>query len=656
MKTMNKYLFLLAAVVFSLTACEKQQEREPSPAGNSKAVAFEQSAYTVEINPSKAALEFEIKLGRPNVDSALTVNLSAEGDVDIINVPKTVSFAAGTGEVILKLTFPNAEVDSTYSVTLAVDSVNLSPYISGNPTCTFTVVIAAWEPAAAPAIFVDGIVCSPFGLAPIAWYVDYQEKTNSDGSKDYRFFNPYREDDGDEEADNFGVYSWFVYNSDEDVDMENTYNWDIHVDAQGNATFGETYLGPDYGYGPAEIIMAADFFAKRNGTDPDYETYGIGVFDETEKAIIFPAGTYLWYFEGYGGNYASLPQIIYLDSKAYQNDHLSIADYNDPTIEWEEQESVVNQFESTIFNFTNEEQKLYKAVDQYPGNEKSPFIDLYSLKDAYAAGGNLAFYWSGKDNDSLDIPVPQNTKLSFMGKDLYIQEAEGAVVTSEVKGTSVKVFTFNISVASKAGDYVGDFTETFTVAEDAIIFEKSDFIGNFSLDGFDPFYGDPASLPIEIQEVGEELAIIGIDETDTIWADFDAETGILSIAPQELVDSFTYRGANYARAFVTMDDKFDENYEEPLTFAFKLNGTAVLTANCKMIGYLIFIPELGGALDGLFDVSLTPAAAPATGAPAKAPAALHSKRDIQKHEVRTNKPSVSGLSFQGKRIKAAKDL
>ena len=122
------------------------------------------------------------------------------------------------------------------------------------------------------------------------------------------------------------------------------------------------------------------------------------------------------------------------------------------------------------------------------------------------------------------------------------------------------------------------------------------------------------------------------------------------------IGTTTINGNLETNADITQGIVIINNLNSLTNNAFKLNGTAVLTANCKMIGYLIFIPELGGALDGLFDVSLTPAAAPATGAPANAPAALHSKRDIQKHEVRTNKPSVSGLSFQGKRIKAAKDL
>ncbi|MBR4564263.1 MAG: hypothetical protein IKO26_07420 [Paludibacteraceae bacterium] len=645
MKTVNKYLFLLAAAVFGLTACEKQQEREPSPEGNPNAVAFEQSAYAAEINPNKEALEFEIKVTRSAAESALTVNIASEGDIDVIKVPATVSFAAGEKEVALKLTFPTAQVDASYAVSLSIGKDNQSPYTSGASECTFSVSIASWEAAAAPAVFVDGLVCSPFGMEPIAWYVPFQEKTNADGSKDFRFLNPYRASSGSEEADNFGVYSWFVYNSGEDVDLKNTYNWEIHVDAEGNATFEKTYIGVDYSYGPALAWMTAGFYAEKNGTEPDYATYGAGVYDDAAKTITIPAGVMLWYFEGYGGNLTSLPQIIYLDSKAYQDDHILIADFNGSDIEWKEQESVVNLFESTIFNFSNEDQKLFKAVDPYEGNPKSPFINLYCLKDAYAAGGNLAFYWNGEDG-ALDIPVPQNTKLSFMQKDLFIVEAAGQVATNNVKGTDVKVFTFDIIVATKDGNLVGEFVETFSLANENIVFSKSDFIGNFTI-------ADPdGAEDIEIKDIDGNLAILGVQYADTIWCDFNAETGALSIAPQKL-DSL------FGKYDITLYTIVGKNYSTKATVdvVFGLSGIARVAATSEASGFHLVSNVAGGAVAGYENFTLTPIAAPAS-VPAKAPSIVRTvKKEFAGH--RANKPSVNHLSFKGaysKRIKASVDV
>lgn len=648
MKKLNKYLLLLAAAVFTFTACEKEIEREPSPEAPAASAAFKGSGVEVDINPVKAPLEYNITLVRGNKAEALTVGIEVvEGDADIILVPSSVSFDKDAGEASLKLTFPGAQLDSSYSIVLAIKKDNQSPYIDGAGTFTFKVNIASWEAAAAPAIFVDGVVCSPFGMDPIAWYVEFQEKLNSDGSKDYRFINPYRQNEGDEEADQFGIYSWFVYNSGEQVDLANPYNWEMHVDVEGNVTFPKTYLGPDYGYGAAIAWLYADFLAAKDGSEPDYETNGCGKYDDATKSIIFPAGVMLWYFDGYGGNLTSLPQIVYLDSKAYQDDHLSIADYNAEDIEWKEVESAVNQFESTIFNFTNEEQKLFKAKDQYEGNPKSPFINLYCLKDAYAKGGNLAFYWDGEDGEIV-IPAEQDTKLSFMGQELLIKEGAGIVATSKVKGVDVKVFTFDIVVVSEEGNEVGEFIETFTMAGEEIIYEKADYLGYFKLRGLDPWDDSEREFDLEIKEDGDYFAVLGID-VDTIWGKFDAEKGALSLLPQMLPDSFSYKGANYARAFLPMDAKGTENYKESLVFKFKLNGTAPIAADCDMVGFWIYIPDLGGAADGAYDLTLIPSEAPAEepgdepgDEPNDAP-----RRIGQKHFKASNVPGVDHLSFKG---------
>lgn len=637
-------MFLLAAVVFGLTACEQEKKREPSPTTGTNVVAFEQGSITAEINPNKVALAYDIKIARTNKDSALTVKLKAEGDVDIIKVPASATFAAGASETTVKLTFPNAEIDSTYSVVLTLDSINQSPYLDGTSKCSFTAVIATWEVSEKPAVFVDGVVCSPFGMTPIAWYVNFQSKLNADGSKDYRFFNPYRANKGSSDPDNFGVYSWFAYNSGETVDMKNDYNWEIHVDATGMATFAKTYLGPDYGYGPALIWMVADFYAQKQGTDPDYDKYGAGVYSAADDAIIFPAGTYLWYFDGYGGNLASLPQIVYLDSKKYQDDHLSIDDYNDPSIEWIEQESEVNLFESSITNFSNDEQKLFKAKDPYAGNPKSPYIDLYCLKDVYSEGANLAFYWNGEKEDTLDIPVPQNTKISIMGKELLIVEAEGIVTTSTVKGTDVSVFTFALTLASKEGDLVGTFVETFSMAGEPIVFSKEDFIGNFTLTGPSQFSGKPdAAMDVTIIEEEGKLVLNGVDYCSPIVLGFDEETGAISIVPQKLD---TIYGMYDITLYTTT--AAGSSATAALELAFGLDGIVKITKTSEADGYLLGSNVAGGWISGYYDIQLTPALVAPT-APAKAPA-INGAYDWKKHEVRAN----NGLSFIGKYQRSVK--
>ena len=642
MKTVNKYLFLLAAAVFGLTACEKQQEREPSPEGNPNAVAFSQSKFSGEFNPSKVALEYEITVGRSIADSALKVDFEIEGDVDIINVPASVSFAVGEKEVPLKLTFPNAEVDSTYSVVLRIKDENQSPYSAGATTFEFTAIIAAWEPAATNAVVFDGIINVFYNTGTPGWYVPYLRKDNSDGSFDIRLLNPYtilpdyRDGNVDDPIqDQFGLFGGFPYNYPEDVDSKGTYNLDIHVLADKSATFDQFDLGMSWSYG--------EFYGAHAASN------GLGIYDEVANTITFPGGSVACAMADYnnGSFYIGTEDfVIYLDAAAYQNDHLSISDFNASDIQWEEQESAVNEFESTIFSFKNENQKLFKAVNPFPENPKSPFINLWCLKDAYAAGGNLAFYWNGEDGD-LDIPVPQNTKLSFMQKDLLIVEAAGQVVTTQVKGTDVKIFTFDIIVASAQGNVVGEFVETFTMAQEAVIFEKSDFVGNFILAGYSPFDGSDDARAIEIQDVDGELVILGLDYCDSIKTSFNAETGVLSIAPQALPGKFSYKGEEYDLALYTMDASGALGNTAVIDLAFKLDGVAHITATSAGIGYLVRAEGLGW-VDGVAEFDLTPATEAPEAAPKHAPA-LNAARSFKGYKAHMgSKPSVSNISFKGK--------
>lgn len=655
MKTINKYLVLLVAAALSFTACNNTIERDPSPEVGSDVVGFEAGVLTVDVNPGKTALEKSIKLLRSNADTQLTVAINiVDGDDDIISVPTSVTFAKDAKEAELLLTFPDAQLDSTYTITLTVPEANQSPYLQGYPELVFTVNIATWEYAETPAVFVDGLVDALYTVDPVSWYVVYEAKVNSDGSTDYRFHNPYsyiereKNDKGEEvgdvvdpKADQFGAYNYYPYTEEDNlVDKEKDYNLIMHVYADGSATFEAFNLGIDLGYGMLSAACA-------DGNP--------GKYDKEKESVTFAAGTVgageAKYNDGalYTGSYDFT---IYLNATSYQNDRLAVDDYNSEDIEWEEVKSEVNIFESTIFAFTNEEQKLYKAVDQMEDNPASPYKNLYCLKDAYAEGGNLAFYWDGKDGD-IRIPGNQNTKLSFMKQDLYIVAGEGTVETKDVKGVEVIVFTFDIEVASKNGNSVGEFIETFSLAGEEIIFEKSDFIGNFTLSGNSQWAGYPdAAMEVEIKEAGGELFILGIDLADTVWVDFDAETGVMSIAAQDLGDYYdSYYDATYAMAlYPTIDGQYTT--EDAMDFAFKLNGTIQLTSTSVANGYRIYgenpdDEEDAGWFDGYYNLAFTPSAG-GSASPQRVPRKIQKDAAGTVQKATTGEPTTDHLSFKGK--------
>lgn len=630
MKTINKYMCLLAVIAVALSGCKNDIEREASPTVGTDVVAFKGSSATVDINPMKSALEYAVTVVRSSTDEDLTVGIGvADGDNDIINVPENISFAKGESAATLLLTFPNAELDSTYSVRLTIQEKNQSPYLDGASTFDFTVNIATWETSATQAIFVDGIVNIWFATPESAWYVEYESKQNSDGSSDYRFFNPYSTLPRSSEPDQFGIYDAYPWNAPGDTDEDNDYPMTMHINADGTAYIQAFDLGMDWDYGMLKAGTAEEAF---------------GQFDAETNSVTFPAGTLLCAMADYANgayNVGTEDMVIYLDATAYQNDHLQIADFNSADIEWEEVESEVNLFESTIFNFTNEEQKLFKAVNPLQDNPKSPYINLYCLKDVYAAGGNLAFYWDGEDGE-LDVPANQNTKLSFMQQDLYIVDAIGNVTTSDVKGIPVKVFTFDIIVATQAGNLVGEYIETFSLANAAIVFSKSDYIGNFTLTGDSQWAGEePADMPVEIKEDGEDLILLGVQFCDTIRLGFDAESGAISIEPQQLGDYGPYDITLYT----SVDGEADD--EAALTMAFGLSGVAKITADSEADGYFLVSETAEGAVDGYKNLKLTPAA---DQAPRRTPAAIQGAKDPKNllHSGQRNTPNVSHLQLQGK--------
>ena len=624
MKKLNKFMLLLAAAVFTLTACEKELQREPSPTTGTNVVAFKDSKISVEINPVKAPLQYGLTIVRSNADSALVAGINVvEGNNTIIKVPATVSFAAGEKEAALLLTFPNAELDSTYNIVLEIAQENATPYLDGASQCSFTVTIATWEPVNTKAIVFDGLVISFFGVEKVGWYVNYLRKDNADGSFDIRLLNPYA--GVAKTTDQFGISDNYPYNEAGDI-KAGTFNWDIHIAADGTATFDEFEMGIDYGYG----MFSAQYY--------DPEVPG-AVWDATTNCVTFPAKSSAVFMADYGGRLTSESIIIYLDAVAYQNDHISIDDFNSGDIEWEEQESEVNLFESSIFSFSNDEQKLFKAVDPLVGNEKSPYINLYCLKDVYVEGANLAFYWNGEDGD-IDIPANQDLKISFMGQELYVAAAAGSVETVNVKGTDVKVFTFNLLIVSDKGNEVGVFKETFSMANEPIVFAREDFIGNFTLDGYSQFTGEAESLDVIIAEEEGELVLHGIDYCSGLHADFNAETGVLSIAPQTQDTIY----GQYDITFYTTTAA-GASGKAVLQFAYGLDGVAKLTKDCEADGYLVRSEVAGGWLAGLYDVTLTPAAPAA--APAKTPV-FNGVRDLKKHTFKSSAtPRVDHLSFKG---------
>ena len=289
MKKISKYLLILAAAVFTFTACEKNVEREPSPEDSPLAVSFTSGGEVLKLNLAKDPLETTVALHRTrNLDKADTVKVTVVEADPVFVIDPVFIFAPGDKEVAHKVTFAAGQADSTYTFKLAVPENKVSPYLSGLNTFEYTVTLELWS-APAMGVFVEQTVGPAFGLGVNAWFVEYQTAENPDGSMRFRMINPYASfKSGDPDAD--GIFDGNPWTEDGDVDESQDYNFVLNVSAEGEVTFPDlfTYLG--IGWGDYSHQFFVDYAAGTGAAG----TYGR--FDKEAGKITFDAqdNSILW--------------------------------------------------------------------------------------------------------------------------------------------------------------------------------------------------------------------------------------------------------------------------------------------------------------------------------------------------------------------------
>ena len=619
MKTINKYFLMLAMVAFGLTACEEEVKREPSPDfDGKKAVFFPISEEAKEVDP-KDVFEHEIMIVRTSKAAEATIKLKVQENTSkVFTVPESVKFAAKQDTTTFKVKFPKAKIDSTYTLVITLDDAVSDPYRVEHPTYQLTINVAKWNDVTDKvAVVFDGITNVFYGVGNPGWYCPYQRKDNADGSFDIRLLNVYTRlpeyKDGDYDspiADKFGIYGGYPYNYPEDVDSEGTYNMTLHVAKNGAATFDAFALGMTWSYGAFYGAHAP--------------SAGQGVFNKADQSITFPGGSVLCAMSGYkdGAWYSGTePMIVFLDDALWQDINSAISvesledGFNDASLEWKpiagELRTLVSSIESDSWDV-----QLENVIDPNPKDkqgEGSDFFNLFRLADVYAEGFGLAFYWD-TIKGKIELPAMiQPTGMNYLSKDIYVGPSattESFVEDITLKGSKVKAFHFFLQVQTKDGGDMGEYEEVFYLGPKAIVWEKKDYIGAFTLTGFSPFDGSAMAQNVVIKEENDALIMLGVARADTIVLGFDAETGAISIEPQFLPGVFSYQGTDYPIVLATFDEDFNIGFTAKLEFAFDLSGVAKLTANSEAIGYLVQAYQLGN-LAGCYDLALVPAPAAA---------------------------------------------
>lgn len=285
MKKISKYMLLLAAAVFTFTACEKNVEREPSPLAPFEAFAFASSGAAVELDPeTNPPYEQAITVLRTtNIDKLDTLHLIIEADT-VFHIDTAIIFQPGDKSVTTTFTFPYADVKETYNAKLSIPESQRNPYIDGYTEYQYKLSFVTWSDLLEGVFVDDKVIASLFNVADaMAWKVNYQVANLPDGNIRLRIINPFACLATD--VDENGLYNGYPYNEAGDFDDTQDYNIVLLIDPK---TKGVTFtaekvdLGVDWGYGMMHI----------------YNKGGVGVyvpgasitFDAADKGLRFGMG------------------------------------------------------------------------------------------------------------------------------------------------------------------------------------------------------------------------------------------------------------------------------------------------------------------------------------------------------------------------------
>lgn len=649
MKPVNKILLALGVFALTFTSCEEVVEQQgPAPAVPENCLGiyfpvsdeYNNSAY--EMEPT-ATREITLAMSRTKVGEAVAVPLTVEvNDSSVFVVPDSVHFAATDTVATFTVTFPEAQDGITYNLRLTVSGADyVNPYMTNLYVAT-SVTLIKWEKVEAPGVMIDGILEYGYGATGVPFYVEYEKAELSDGVTKYRLLNPYTASLTSEEPDADDIYDAYPYtNPNGTVDTSKSYN--ILITVQDDmAIMDICYLGLDWGYG---MIMTGSIY---DNLSDDAATYPPGVVED--DVITFGAGTLILSEPEYNGGAAyivSVPTIIYLTKEAYIEANMVIKDYNE--VEYESISGAVSEFSSEMQG-QSWQQSFAKAIDIDADNADSEYKNLYYLSDLYTDGYGLAFYYD-ETSGRLTIPSNQPVGLEIFGQKIYMSVSSSIASGKTTAANGVETYTFGISFHYADGTVLGDFKEVFYYSKDAVSFSIDDFCGNFIMTGNTLFQGGTdAEMEVKIEKYGinnDSLVITGVDFAEKIYATFDVEYTIMSIAPQPLA-GITQNGVLLDLNLLTVDKTGTDSESALLDFAISVSGSLYVDDLSNAVGYVIYSEKGGGYADGYYNITFTPVSTKKTVVKSTKSVRAY-KQIVMEEETHGNKLSVQDRNIYKER-------
>ena len=605
---MNKITYtglVVAAMIFALaafTGCKKDILKEDPSIDPSKVPTGVVTGDTSGITYNTATITGSVLSGEQLLDWGIC--LYSGSDESRLKIYSAVKLDSGKRE--FKIAVTGLLDNTTYHYKSYAQNSNGVAY---GETKSFTTVESVWEKEP-DFVIVDGLFPSIFGTDVVPFYIEV-EKATIDGLVRYRFKNVYDVHNPDEWTEPYedyepvpdenGIYNGLPTNYPGDFDDSRDWVMEIVINGDGSVSMAPYETGVDWSYG---IISTGQIYPDISS---DIESYPLGTVNAEGTVITFPENSLYWSMANYnsGGKYpCGIPTYIYTSKEVYLEATKEI-DYN--VLEYTLIRGEISEFHSSAYG-EKWEQTIGVAIDIEPEKPDSKYKNLYYLADLYASGYGLAFYHTAGSSE-LAVVSSQKTGLKFRDKDILVSQSKSFESTVSVNSKGVSVYTFNLVYHYSDGTIIGEFTETFFYSEDAVAYDKADFLGNFRLTGPSAFGSDYPDADMNVtvveSETANEFYIFGIDYADSVVATFDASASTLSIAPQLLPD-FVIDNIAYDMTLYTITTSGSVSGSDAMELTFNMSGDMALTAESAGTGYLIRSEAGGGWVDGYEDIKFTP--------------------------------------------------
>lgn len=231
MKLFNKYMLVALLGGIALTSCSDDDDYTAGPSVDPDCQGAYFSAnntYDYELDP-EASTSFTLTVERTNTANAATINIEVLANSEnVFEIPESVSFDAGQSTATITLSFPNAEIGTSYGYELKLEEGSYNPYADQTAYVSGEVLRIRWLNFTAK--FNDdwmGLVDSPVTVQRV------------EGQNRWRVVDPYAEvftSQGLEyDYEHYAQYINFTVNTDQSVTFE-TFVSDVYSD--GSQIYG----------------------------------------------------------------------------------------------------------------------------------------------------------------------------------------------------------------------------------------------------------------------------------------------------------------------------------------------------------------------------------------------------------------------------------